>query len=286
MCFSGGNVDDYAETMRRLNLAISDIRKWMFQNKLKLNGDKTEIIFIGTRQQLDKCKTFIRKNQTIGEDTITPVTEVRNLGFQFDEKLSSAAHVKKLTASCYTNIRKISKIRKSLNVETCKIIINGLVTAKLDYCNAALAGTSSALLKKLQAVQNMSCRVIFRLRKYDHISKPLMDLHWLKVPERIDYKICLIVHNCVHGLAPAYLKELLPVVRTQAAMCLRSQSSHKLDIAGCSHSQARKSAFQYVGPSLWNSLPAQLRTITDVNIFKKHLKTFLFTKSHVNAIAF
>ena len=178
-------------------------------------------------------------------------------------------------------MRKISKIRKCLTTETCKIIVNGLVTSKLDYCNAALAGTNSFLLNRLQAVQNMSCRVILRLRKYDHISQPLRNLHWLKVPERIDFKICLLVHACVHGSAPVYLKELLPFVRTQAAMCLRSH--YKLDIAGCSNTQARKSAFQYIGPSLWHSLPSNLRIISDVNVFKKYLKTFLFTKSHFNS---
>ena len=101
--------------------------------------------------------------------------------------------------------------------------------------------------------------------------------------ERIDFKICLLVHACVYGSAPVYLKEILPVVRTQAAMRLRSQSSHMLDIAGCSNTQARKSAFQYIGPSLWNSLPSNLRMIADVNVFKKYLKTFLFTKSHFNS---
>ena len=269
--------------MQILNLAICDIREWMLRNKLKLNGDKTEIIFIGTRQQLEKCQAFISSDQTIGEYVIAPVKEVRNLGFQFDEKFSNIGHIKKLTSSCYINLRKISKIRKCLTTEACKIIVNGLVTSKLDYCNAALAGTNSFLLNRLQAVQNMSCRVILRLRKYDHISQPLRNLHWLKVPERIDFNICLLVHACVYGSAPVYLKELLPVVRTQAAMRLRSQSSHKLDIAGCSNTQARKSAFQYIGPSLWNSLPSNLRTIADVNVFKKYLKTFLFTKSHFNS---
>ena len=33
---------------------ISDLRKWMYQNKLKLNDDKTEFLIIGSKQQLLK----------------------------------------------------------------------------------------------------------------------------------------------------------------------------------------------------------------------------------------
>ena len=286
MCFTGGNITDYETTMNKLNNVITDIRKWMYLNKLKLNSDKTEVLFIGTRQQLEKCRDFIRKDQKIGSESIKPVTSVRNLGFYMDERLDGESHIKKTTASCYGNLRKIAKIRKIMSEDTCKIMINSLVTSKLDYCNAGLAGVTSNHIRKLQAVQNMSCRIIKNLRKYDHISQPLMDLHWLKIPERIEFKIGILVHSCVHGSAPAYLKELLSNSNTHATMTLRSRSSYKLDVLPCSNSQARRSAFQYVGPSVWNSIPAPLRAIMDIEIFKKHLKSYLFTKSHPTADVF
>ena len=278
MRFTGGDITDYETTMNKLNSVKIDIRKWMFHNKLKLNGDKTKVLFIGTRQQLEKCKVFIGKDQMIGNESITPVTSVRNLGFHMDERLDCASHIKKTAASCFANLRMIAKTRKIMSETTCKIMINSLVTSKLDYCNAGLAGTTSTLLRKMQAVQNMSCRIVKNLRKYDHISQPLMDLHWLKVPERIEFKLGILVHSCVHGSAPMYLKELLSSGNTHAIMALRSRSSYKLHVLPCTNSQTRRSAFQYVGPSVWNSFPASLRSIVDTDIFKKHLKSYLFTK--------
>ena len=32
-----------------------------------------------------------------------------------------------------------------------------------------------------------------------------MDLHWLRIQERIQYKLCVLVFKCKHSLAPAYL---------------------------------------------------------------------------------
>ena len=39
------------EAMER---CISDLRKWMYRDKLKINDDKTEFLVIGSRQQLLK----------------------------------------------------------------------------------------------------------------------------------------------------------------------------------------------------------------------------------------
>ena len=35
-------------------------------------------------------------------------------------------------------------------------------------------------------------------------------------------------------------------------------------------------AFQVAAPKLWNSLPSELRLINNIDIFKRHLKTYLF----------
>ena len=55
-----------------------------------------------------------------------------------------------------------------------------------------------------------------------------MDLHWLRVPERVKFKLCVLMHRCLTGAAPRYLTELaVPVVCT-ARRRLRSVSSADL----------------------------------------------------------
>ena len=56
-------------------------------------------------------------------------------------------------------------------------ILQGLVISKLDYCNGGLLlGTSAHQLNMLQIVQNMLCRIIKNLRKYDHITAYLLNM--------------------------------------------------------------------------------------------------------------
>ena len=47
--------------------------------------------------------------------------------------------------------------------------------------------------------------------RFDHITPTLINLHWLPVKSRIDFKLLLIVFKALHGLAPDYLIELINI---------------------------------------------------------------------------
>ena len=43
----------------------------------------------------------------------------------------------------------------------------------------------------------------------DHVTSLLRDRHWLPVKQRVEYKLCTMVHRCLYGDAPAYLVDLI-----------------------------------------------------------------------------
>jgi len=49
--------------------------------------------------------------------------------------------------------------------------------------------------------------VVFSSSRYDHINPIHRQLHWLKAPERIDYKLALLVYKCLKGVVPSYLND-------------------------------------------------------------------------------
>jgi len=53
-------------------------------------------------------------------------------------------------------------------------------------------------LDRLQSVINAAARLTA-----DHITPLLADLHWLRIPQRIQYKLCVLVYQCVQGSAPS-----------------------------------------------------------------------------------
>ena len=178
----------------------------MKANSLKLNDAKTEFFALGTQQQLNKITDI---NIRIGDDIIEPTDFIRKLGAYFDSKLKGTSHVNRLSSTIYRSIKGITRIRHFLNLNTTETLVQSLVLSKLDYCNSILLGAPKYNLDKLQHLQNMTCRTILKLHTYEHITDHLMSLHWLRVNERITYKIALLVYKCINGSAPEYVAELV-----------------------------------------------------------------------------
>jgi len=64
-------------------------------------------------------------------------------------------------------------------------------------------------LVPFQRVLHAAARLVLNLRPRDHVSAALRELHWLLVAQRIDYKLCLLVHKSSHGQAPEYITNML-----------------------------------------------------------------------------
>ena len=84
------------------------------------------------------------------------------------------------------------------------------VHSRLDYGSGLLVGIPACLMRRLQSVLKAATRMIVHLRLSDHITDALISLHWLRVPERIEYKIAVLTFRVLHGSAPSYLGPVTP----------------------------------------------------------------------------
>ena len=105
-------------------------------------------------------------------------------------------------------------------------LVVSLVLSRLDYGNATLAGITDRLMDRLWSVLNASAWLIYASRRTEHVTPLLRDLHWLCYPDRINYKLAVLVYRCLHGLAPGYLaNEFTRVSEIASRRNLRSAST-------------------------------------------------------------
>ena len=250
----------------------------MTVNFLKLNEEKTEFtLFISEHAR----ESFPTASIRIGDDTVTPVKCVRNLGAFFDEHLSMESHIAQVTKSGYYHLRRISSIRKFLSREATERVVHAFITSKLDLNNALLYGVEDYQLKPLENLQKSAARLVTCTRKYDHISPIMRQLHWLPIKARIIFKIGLLVYKCFHGLAPAYLIDLIKTV--DHPKNLRSKVQGHLIVPKARIGLGDR-AFSVCGPRIWNKLPSMLQTAPSPDIFKQRLKTHLFNPVNVDKL--
>ena len=149
---------------------------------------------------------------------------------------------------------------------------------RLDYCNSLLINWPLTHIQRLQSVQNAAARLIFNLKRCDHITDALISLHWLRVPERIIiFKVATLMYRALHGSAPSYLASSFTCVADMPhRRRLRSASTEQLDVPTCRRSTIGGRAFPVAGAKVWNGLPSEVTSASSLSVFKNRLKTYLF----------
>ena len=111
----------------------------------------------------------------------------------------------------------------------------------------------------MQSVLNATARLVFSARKTEHMSPLLQELHWLKVPERIKFRLCVLTYRCLHGTAPSYLAETIrPVSGLATRRHLRSADTSTLLVPTTRRSTLGDRAFPAAAARDWNLLPKAL----------------------------
>ena len=96
-----------------------------------------------------------------------------------------------------------------------------------------------------------------------------MELHWLKIKECIVYKVSVLMYKCIKGRAPQFLSE---VVIKDHGCSLRPTTLNNLPTVRYNTAIAHHSAFSSTGPRLWNTLPNDIKSSSDLEVFKTRLK--------------
>jgi len=151
-------------------------------------------------------------------------------------------------------------IRPSLPTDAWRTLAAAFIASRVDYCNGLLYGVSSQLIRRLQMVLNAAARLVVDDGRYEHITPALRDmLHWLPVPQWIQFKIAISAFDCIREHCPAYFNnECIPVAGISGRANLRPAERHCM-LVPSTRTQLGRRSFDVAAPAVWNALPSQLR---------------------------
>ena len=143
---------DQQSASARLLACIAEVDRWMSSNRLKLNADKTEFIWLGTRQQLSKLSS---QPLAVGGQDVVPVHSARNLGLILDDQLTMDAHARNIVRSCFYQLRQLRSVQRSLPEEARRALVTAFIASRVDYCNAVFYGVAQSTTHRLQVCLNL-----------------------------------------------------------------------------------------------------------------------------------
>ena len=254
----------------------------MSSNRLILNADKTEFIWLGTRQKL---AIIIITPLRIGRQTINPVDKVRDLGVTIDNELTMDAHVANIVRSCFYQLRQLRSVRRSLTIDARHTLISAFIASRVDYCNAVLYGVCS---KSHPTATGGAQRRRSPRRRHWQVwpyyagssqRSPLAastSADWVQ-------DCCSRIRLCL-WYWPAYFKDVcMPVLDIAAWSSLRLAEHGDLFVPRTRTRTMKLSrrSFTVAAPVVCNSLPAHLRSpLISWGQFWAGLKTHLFKQAY------
>ena len=267
---------NFRAIVSHMESSLSSLCYWFALNGLSVNPSKSEAILFGTRERLSKLHSAGLNEIRIFDSKLPFSSQITVLGVCLDSLLSFDAHCNTVVRSSLFHYRALRHVCHLLSASDLCLASTTLVQSKLDYCNALLYSTSKRNLARIQRLQNSLARLTLRSNLGRSSSECLATLHWLPIAQRIDFKIATLTHSILSTGCPSYLSSNLN--RYIPTRQLRSADKLLLTVPR-THLAGTARSFGFSGPSVWNSLPLELRQITSNDLFRSRLKTHFFSSN-------
>ena len=127
---------------------------------------------------------------------------------------------------------------------------------------------------RLQQVQNFAARLLSGKKKYEHITPALKELRLLPVSDVFRYRDAVQMFKCMNNQAPTYLKIMFD--KRSQIHDYNTRNSNDINLVKCRTTLAQNS-FYYRGAVVWNSLPPEIRNLSNLNTFKRNLRNYFLS---------
>ena len=241
-----------------------------------MNEAKTEVIIFNTAYYNNKCST---SSVSVAESTVEVSEVIKLLGVHFDLNLTFKYHIRQKCRAANYSLSLIRRIRSYLDTETCKLVVHAMVISHIDYANSLYVGLPESSLHCLQLVQNQAARLILQRSKYSSATQCLLDLHWLPVHFRCDFKVACLVYRCLQGQAPRYLMDCISVRTSRYNIRRLNSDTGTILNTPFARTNAGARCFSVYGPKIWNNLPQEIRLCDNFIQFRAKLKTHYFSRA-------
>jgi hypothetical protein len=271
-----------AEARLKLNNKLAKLDIWCNKNKISVNFDKSKVVvygkkrIMGVSQQPQPPTTLIGDGTddshiateiTIGQNPLQQLDSYKYLGVILDDKLTYTKHIQSVIKKVSHKIWLFTKLRIYMTNNMAVKIYKAMILPYLDYGDVVYMGGNSALLEKIQRLQNRALKVALRLEKRYPTNLLHKQTKISLLSERRDVHLAVMAHRMTKDK-----KHLLVSTRdTRAgdAPLLKTKLVRKTAYSRSVEAMAAKK---------WNNLPVETRRTQSSQLLGDRLRRELVKK--------
>ena len=265
------------EINKSLQETVSKANEWYFNNRLSINAQKSNIMFVRSKQSVHN-ETSKLHIQIDGQE-LDQVDCVRYLGVDVDCNLTWAKHVQSVCRRIAYKLSILGRLSKFIN----KILLNTIYMSHIqpiiDYACSIWGNCAQADKELILRLQKRAARIVSG--NYDYINCRGMDilnsLNWQTLDDRRSYYLCTLMYKCIHGTAPQWLSN--PILMACEAHDVHTRSAESLNVViPKPRLEVFRNSFQYAGAKAWNDLPSFIKEAGTLETFKLLYKRQYFKR--------
>jgi len=263
-----------AQDVKFVQQDLERVYEWAKDNKMEFNTDKFELLRFGKNDDLKNDTCYVSPN---GEE-IREKDSLRDLGVIMSNNLRFDEHIGTIVNKATQMAGWILRSFKTRNAETMMLLYKQLVRNGLEYCCPLWSPNEEGQKKKIENVQRSFTRKIDGLSGTGRPNywERLKILNIYSMERRRDRYIILYTVKALNGIVPnpGFLPRanertgphlIIPLMRSGGGIATEKMIDRSLLVQG---------------PRLFNILPKELRTASEVmsmKSFKRELDFFLST---------
>ena len=267
-----GTVDRIDELIKDAELTLRNAKKYFDKNGLLVNASKTQVIFIGSRQNISKVPENIKIR--FDESDITPSKCVKNLGVYLDSYMTFNAHIDETYKKTMGILMYLNRIKYKLTPEMRSSVVQSLALSHINYCIKIWGTAGITQIKRMQKLQNFAAKIVEgNSRKYDHATPIINNLQWLKVKQKFIFEVCTFIYKILNDHLP---RGLLALATVGDVGLVQTRQQHNLVIPRTSTVTGERN-LAVKGPKLWNDLPLTIKNAPSLYTFKRNLREYILS---------
>ena len=249
---------------------ILSMSEWSSDSNLSLNAGKTKCMIFSTQQMTNAHSLHLHEpSLAVDGKLLERIRATKFLGLYITENFNWNDHINQLSSTCYSTLVTLRKIKNFTPFYLRKQLAEQLILSKMDYGDLVFNPLPNYLLKRLQKIQFSAAS--FVTGNYVNSIEDLLKLNWLPMYERRQFNLLKAIHKSIYS---QHWPKHAAVDVHKPVRSLRSNTTLNLV------RPMEKGTFQDIASELFNSLPNDIKILSNYGQFCTEVKTFPKRRVH------